>query len=190
MKRRNSHPRANGHGCASSQGAALHAPGEQGSAASVDASGASDASAAASAAAGLPRQASTDRETYAEAAPAPNGRARVRKSKAGPRPRVPGDAHSRHVAGDKADSGDAEKKRPSRPGPGTIPLPDDIADFVDEIHSRIDVFEILSDLLGSKDEKVKQRALEKLLEMKYGRSAESSEEPVQIILDGPRPQRD
>jgi len=190
VKRSNGHPRANGHDRASSPGAALHAPDGQGSAASVDASGASAANAAASAAAGA------DREAYAEAAPAPNGREGFRQARPGgqaeaePRPRVPGDAHSRNVASDEADSGGAREERPSRPGPGEIPLPDDIADFVDEVHSRIDVFEILSDLLGSKDEKVKQRALEKVLEMKYGRSAESSEEPVQIIMNAPRPQRD
>jgi hypothetical protein len=184
VKRSNGHSRANGQDRAASPDAALPAPDGQGSAASVDASGASAAGAAASAAAGA------DREAYAEAAHAPSGRARSRQAKAEPRPRVPGDAHSRKAKGDKADSGNAREKRPSRPGPGENPLPDDIADFVDEIHSRIDVFEILSHLLGSKDEKVKQRALEKLLEMKYGRSAESNEEPVQIIVDGPRPQRD
>jgi hypothetical protein len=184
VKRNHVHSRANGQDRAASPDAALPAPDGQGSAASVDASGASAASAAASAAAGA------DRGAYAEAAHAPNGRTRPRQSKAEPRPRASGGAHSRKAAGDKADSGDAQEKRPSRPGPGEFPLPDDIADFVDEIHSRIDVFEILSDLLGSKDEKVRQRALEKLLEMKYGRSAESSEEPVQIIMDGPRPQRD
>ena len=183
-KRSNGHPRVNGHGRASSPSAALPAPDGQGNAASVDASGASAASAAASAAAGA------DREAYAEAAHAPSGRARFRQTKAATRPRVPGDSHSRHVAGEDADPSGAREQGPSRPGPGEIPLPDDIADFVDEIHSRIDVFEIVSDLLGSKDEKVKQRALEKILEMKYGRSAESSEEPVQIIMDGPRPQRD
>jgi hypothetical protein len=184
VKRNHVHSRANGQDRAASPDAALPAPDGQGSAASVDASGASAASAAASAAAGA------DRGAYAEAAHASNGRRRSRQGRAEPRPRASGGAHSRKAAGDKADSGDAQEKRPSRPGPGEFPLPDDIADFVDEIHSRIDVFEILSDLLGSEDEKVKQRALEKLLEMKYGRSAESSEEPVQIIMDGPRPQRD
>lgn len=184
MKRNHVHSRANGQDRADSPGAALRAPDGQGSAASVDASRASAASAAASAAAGA------DREAYAEAAHAPNGRKRPRQAKAEPQPRVPGDAHPRKAAGDKADSDDAQERRPTRPGPGEYPLPDDIADFVDEIHSRIDLFEILSDLLGSKDEKVKQRALEKLLEMKYGRSAESSEEPVQIIMNAPRPQRD
>jgi hypothetical protein len=184
VKRNHVHSRANGQDRAASPDAALPAPDGQGSAASIDASGASAASAAASAAAGA------DREAYAEAAHAPNGRTRSRQAKVEPRPRVPGDVHSRDSADEKPDPDGEKEERPSRPGPGEYPLPDDIADFVDEIHSRIDVFEILSDLLGSKDEKVKQRALEKLLEMKYGRSAESSEEPVQIIMNAPRPQRD
>jgi hypothetical protein len=51
------------------------------------------------------------------------------------------------------------------------PLPDDISNFVDEIHSRVDLFQVLQDLLESEDEKVKQRALEKILEMKYGKGA-------------------
>jgi hypothetical protein len=183
VKRSNGHPRVNGHDRASSPSAAFPADG-QGSAASVDASGASVASAAASAAAGA------GREAYAEAAPAAIGSEKPRQATAGPRPRIPGDANSRNSADEKPDPDSEKEKRPSRPGPGEYPLPEDIADFVDEIHSRIDLFEILSDLLGSKDEKVKQRALEKLLEMKYGRSAESNEEPVQIIMNAPRPQRD
>jgi hypothetical protein len=184
VKRSDGHSRVNGHDRASSPGAAFPAPDGQGSAASVDASGASAASAAASAAAGA------DREAYAEAAPAPSGRERLRHAEAEPRPRAPGDAHSGNPAAERSDTANKKKRRPTRPGPGEKPLPDDIADFVDEVHSRIDVFEIVSDLLGSEDEKIKQRALEKILEMKYGRSAESSEEPVQIIMDGPRPQRD
>jgi hypothetical protein len=184
VKRTNGNPRVNGHDRASSSGAAFPAPDGQGSAASVDASGASAANAAASAAAG------TDREAYAEAAPAPSGSEKPRQATAGPRPRAPGDANLPNSAGKVPDPAGEKEKRPSRPGPGEIPLPDDIADFVDEVHSRIDVFEITSDLLGSKDEKIKQRALEKILEMKYGRSAESSEEPVQVVLDVPRPVRD
>ena len=153
-----------------------------------------------SAAAGLPGQASTDREACAEVAHAPSGRERSRQARPGgqahpggqaeaePQPRVPGDANARLVAREDSDSSGAQEKLP--PGPGEEPLPDDIADFVDEIHSRVDLFEVLSDLVKSKDEKIKQRALEKVLEMKYGKGAASSEEPVQIIMDGPRPQRD
>jgi hypothetical protein len=187
-KRSNGHPGVNGHDRASSPSAAHTAPAEKGSAASVDAGGASAAMAVSSSAAG------TDREACAEAAPAPGGRERSRQARPGgqaegePRPRVPGDANARVVAGEGSASSGAQKKPP--PGPGEEPLPDDIADFVDEIHSRIDLFEILHDLLISKDEKIKQRAIEKILEMKYGRSAESSEEPVQIIMNAPRPQRD
>ncbi len=181
-KRSNGHPGVDGHDRASSPSAAHTAPAEKGSAASVDASGASAASAAVSAAAG------TDREACAEVAQAPSERERCRQADAAPRPRVPGDANSRVVARENSVSSGAQEKLP--PGPGESPLPDDIADFVDEIHSRVDLFEVLRDLLISEDEKVQQRALEKVLEMKYGKGAASSEEPVQIIMDGPRPQRD
>jgi hypothetical protein len=126
-------------------------------------------------------------------AQASNGRERPRQ--AGPRsravgtkPRVPGDASARVAARENSVSSGTQEKLP--PGPGEEPLPDDIADFVDEIHSRVDLFEVLHDLLTTEDEKIKQRALEKILEMKYGKDAASSEEPVQIIMDAPRPQRD
>lgn len=188
VKRNNGHAGVNGHDRASSPSAALHAPAEKGSAASVDASGTSAASAAVSAAAGLPRQASTDRDACAEVARAPSGRERSRQTEAEPRPRVPGDANARVAARDNSVSSGAPEKLP--PGPGEAPLPDDIADFVDEIHSRVDLFEVLRDLLISDDEKVQQRALEKVLEMKYGKGAASSEEPVQVVLDVPRPIRD
>lgn len=163
--------------------------GRQGSAASVDAAGNSAAQAADTPAASLPRQASTEHTAYAEVALTLNGGKRPgqteavsRASGTPPRPDLAGP----RVSGD--DKGSAEAPRERLPG-GEAPLPDDIADFVDEVHSRVDLFEVLTDLLNSKDEKIKQRALERILEMKYKHAA-NSEDPVQIILDGPRPQRD
>jgi hypothetical protein len=162
---------------------------EQISAAAVDAAANSAAQAADTPAASLPRQASTDHAAYAEVALTLNGGKRpgqtevmsrasgtqLRTSLAGPR-----------VSGD--DKGSAKTPKERLPG-GDAPLPDDIADFVDEVHSRVDLFEVLADLLNSEDEKIQQRALERILEMKYKHAA-SGDDPVQIILDGPRPQRD
>jgi len=45
-------------------------------------------------------------------------------------------------------------------------------------------------LLRSEDEKVAQRAWERLLEMKFGKSAAVGEEAPQVVLDLPRPQRE
>jgi hypothetical protein len=163
--------------------------GKQGNAASVDANGDSAARATDTPAASLPRQASTDRTAYAEVALTLNGGMRPgqteavsRDSAAQPRTAMAGP----RVSGDQEELVDTPKQR--LPG-GDAPLPDDIADFVDEIHSRVDLFKVLQDLLNSKDEKIKQRALERILEMKYKNPA-SGEDPVQIILDGPRPQYD
>jgi hypothetical protein len=177
-KRSNGQPRVNGHDRASRPSAALTAPDGQGSAASDDANGASTASAAISAAAG------TDRDACAEVAQASNRGKRPRAIGAGSRPDagVPQHRLASEKPGGTSIAGPESKE--------IAPLPDDIADFVDEIHSRVDLFEVLHDLLTTEDEKIKQRALEKILEMKYGRGAASGEEPVQIIVDGPRPQRD
>ena len=180
MKRNHVHSRANGHDRAASPSAAVHQPDGQGSAASVDASGASVASAAASAAAGA------DREAYAEAAHAPNGRARSRQAKAEPRPRVPGDANARVVTGEDSASSSIQKKVP----PGEGPLPTDPDEFVEEIHRRIDLFRVWQALLESKDEKVKQRAAERLTDLRYKGMSALAEEPQQIIFDMPRPLRD
>ena len=160
------------------------AAGKQGSAASVDARGDSDARATVTPAA------STDREACAEAALTLNGGKRPGQIEGQSRARgtQPHEAVAEpRVSGDQKELAENPKER--LPG-GDAPLPDDIADFVDEVHARVDLFEVLSRLLNSEDEKVKQRALERILEMKYGKSSASSEEPVQIILDGPRPQRD
>lgn len=74
--------------------------------------------------------------------------------------------------------------------PGEGPLPENPGDFVEEIHKRIDLFKIWQGLLQNKDEKIKQRAVEKLTEMRYKGAAALEEEPQQIVIDLPRPKRD
>ncbi len=137
--------------------------GKQGSAASVDAGGDSDARAADTPAA------STDRAAYAEVALTLNGGERPGQTEAmsrasGTQPRT--DMAGPRVSGDGKGSATTSKER--LPG-GDAPLPDDIADFVDEVHSRVDLFEVLADLLNSKDEKIKQRALERILVSRFRR---------------------
>lgn len=69
-------------------------------------------------------------------------------------------------------------------------LPDDAPSFVDEIASRVDLYEVYKGLLESDDDKIRQRALERLLEMKYGKGG-PVEEPLRINFDGlPHPIRD
>ena len=73
--------------------------------------------------------------------------------------------------------------------PGEYSLPDNAAEFVEEIHRKIDLTEVWHNLLRYGDEKVKQRAVERLTDMLYKGAAASAEEQ-QIIFDLPRPNRD
>jgi hypothetical protein len=115
--------------------------------------------------------AGTAREAYAAAAPPPP-------------PRVPRDASQTAIAATRANTGQEEVP------PGECPLPEDPAEFVEEIHSRIDLFKIWQGLLRSKDDKLRQRAIEKLTEMRYKGIAALADEPQQIIIDMPGPNRD
>ena len=71
------------------------------------------------------------------------------------------------------------------------PLALDAPGFVDEMHARVNLYEVYKDLLTSPDLKVKQRAAESLLEMKYGKGASIAVEETPHIDFGdlPRPQR-
>jgi hypothetical protein len=108
----------------------------------------------------------TDCEAYAEVAPPPpNG-------------------HLHEAAAGKRDS-----ETEPIPG-GDFPLPADPTDFVEEIHRRADLLEVWQRLLNHSDPKVKQRAVEKLTEMRYKGVAALAEELPQFIFDMPRPNRD
>src|SRR5712664_1323179 len=86
-----------------------------------------------------------DCETYAEAAPPPpNGNA--------------------HVA--EGESRDPTAGKEEIPG-GEFPLPADAGEFVEEIHRRADLFIVWQGLLNSKDDKIKQRAVERLTDLRY-----------------------
>jgi hypothetical protein len=82
-----------------------------------------------------------------------------------------------------------EKKPQPVPG-GEFSLPASPGEFVEEIHRRIDLFEVWLGLLREKDDKIRQRAVEKLTEMRYKGAAALADEPKQIIIDMPRPDRD
>jgi len=59
------------------------------------------------------------------------------------------------------------------------------------MHARVNLYEVYKDLLNSTDPKVKQRATEFLIEMKYGKGAPAGAEETPRIEFGdlPRPQR-
>jgi hypothetical protein len=152
--------RANGHAPASTERGGILVHGDR--AASDDASGASVASAAIFAAAGTVREACAD-----AAPPHPNGAA-------------PGAAGK--------ESHDIGETKPIPPGEGPLPL--NPGEFVEEIHRRIDLFEVWQDLLESKDDKIKQRAVERLTDLRYKGAAALDDEPQRVIIDMPRPDRD
>lgn len=142
-----------------------------GQAASDDAGRDPVALAAACSATNLQTQADTDCQAYAAAAPPlPNEAAR-------------GQMSSNSNAGGNTDTPDKEVP------PGEYPLPDNPAEFVEEVHRKIDLIEVWHGLLRSKDEKVRQRAIEKLTGMLYEDGA-LSDDDEQIIFDLPRPKRD
>jgi len=162
--------RLNGHApaCAERGGAPAPACASrlQGHAASDDASGISVASAEAlPATASLPLQASTGRNACADAAPpAPNETPQVQAS---PRNQSSG----------------REDEPEEEPPSGKYPLPDNPAEFVKEIHRKVDLIEVWHGLLRSKDEKVRQRTIERLTAMLYDDDAISADEPQPIVFD-------
>jgi hypothetical protein len=88
---------------------------------------------------------------------------------------------------DKAAAGETKTARKYPTGIGE-PLAFDAPGFVDEMHARVNLYAVVEDLLIATDLKVKQRACEYLLEMRYGRGAPvSAEEPQRIDWELPKP---
>jgi hypothetical protein len=163
----------NGHGALLAKGSGANGRtislSGMGGAASDDASELSVANAAASSAV-----AGAEREAYADVAPAESEGKRRRAGPASPRQRRNKNA--------------VEKKEV--PG-GSEPLPIDAEAFVDAVHSRVDLVLLEERLLKSLDDKIVQRELAYLRELRYGkRAGPSDDEPTQIIFDMPGPERD
>jgi hypothetical protein len=103
----------------------------------------------------------TDREAYAEVAlPRRNGA----------EPRVP--------------------EEPAQEVSAGVAWMQDGAAFVNAMFARVNPLDVGARLLRSDDEKVAQRAWERMLEMKWGKSAAMGEETPQVVLDLPRPNRE
>jgi hypothetical protein len=143
-----------------------------GQAASDDAGRDPVALATASAATNLQTQADTDCQAYAAAAPP-----------------LPNEAVQMKMPASHNTSGKKDAPEEELP-PGLNPLPDNPAEFVEEVHRKIDLIEVWHGLLRSKDEKVRQRAIEKLTGMLYEDGALSDDDPQPFIFDLPRPKRD
>ena len=111
----------------------------------------------------------TDCGEYAEVAPPHSGNANGHS---------PGTAEKQpRTANQKKD-----KKNERVPG-GVSPLPEDPAEFVEEIHRSADLFISWQRLLNAKDEKIRQRAVEKLTEMRYKGAGVLADAPQPIVID-------
>jgi hypothetical protein len=74
--------------------------------------------------------------------------------------------------------------------PGTEPLPLDGATFVEAVHERVDLIALEEQLLRSADEKIVQRELAYLRELRYGKTASFATDddlPARIVFDRPDP---
>jgi hypothetical protein len=175
----NSKNKPNGHGAllaksGGANGRTISLSG-MGRAASVDASELSVANAAAS-----PAAAGADREAYADVAQAPGKGKRLQTAGAASRRK-----------GKKAHKKAGAANVPREIVPGLEPLPIDGEAFVDAVHAQVDLVQLEVELLSSPDDKIVQRELAYLRELRYGkRAAPADDEPTQIIFDMPGPERD
>ena len=74
--------------------------------------------------------------------------------------------------------------------PGSEPLPLDGATFVEAVHERVDLIALEEQLLRSADEKIVQRELAYLRELRYGKTASFATDddlPPRIVFDPPDP---
>jgi hypothetical protein len=152
---------------------------EMGRAASVDASELSVATGAASSAATR-----ADREACAEVAQARG------EGKQSPAAGTVSRSHRKkrgRKTGKKTGSANPQREVV----PGLEPLPIDGEAFVDAVHAQVDLVQLEVDLLSSTDDKIVQRELAYLRELRYGkRAAPPDDEVPQIIVDMQRPERD
>jgi hypothetical protein len=73
---------------------------------------------------------------------------------------------------------------------GGSELPEDGTAFVEAVHKRIDLVRLTELVLKSLDERLTQRQLEQLLELKYGKDAREVESSSMGSYEIPRPKRD
>jgi hypothetical protein len=179
----NTKNKPNGHGALRAKGSGANGSttslSGMGRAASVDASELSVANAAASSVA-----AGAEREAYADVAPA-QGK--------GKRHRAAGAASQSHrkKRGKKTGKTAGSANAPRETVSGLEPLPIDGEAFVDAVHTQVDLVQLEVDLLSSLDDKIVQRELAYLRELRYGkRAAPAGDEMPQIIVDMPGPGED
>lgn len=88
-----------------------------------------------------------------------------------------------HPSSSDAPGAAARNEKEKEIPPGKQALPDDPAEFVEEIHRKVDLTEVWRSLLQNGDEKIRQRAVEKLTEMRYKGAVSLADEPSQVVID-------
>ena len=170
----NAKNKPNGHGALLAKGSGVNvitiSSSGAGRAASVDASELSVANATASSAA-----AGAEREAYAEVAPAVDEGKQLVSAQAASR-----SPHRNGRGGSKKAESASRKILP-----GLEPLPIDGEAFVDAVHAKVDLVQLEVELLQSEDEKVVQRELAYLRELRYGKRGPAGDTEPQIIVDIP-----
>jgi len=144
-------------------------------AASVDAGGILAAPAALLSAAGA------NPDAYAEAAAAEDHVTRSRKQGAAPRLLPGAQTEVTAMLGTPA----KRKSDPPLMQETDIPLPADPGAFVDEIHHEVDLWQQWINLLKSDDEKIRQRAIERLTDLKYKGLQPADDEVPRVVFDMP-----
>lgn len=176
----NSRNKPNGHAALAksdrANGATISSSG-MGRAASDDASDLSVANASASSAA-----AGAERDANADAALAQGEGRRPRTGEAAAQLQGAMNGQARNDAGAAGDRRNVV--------PGLEPLPINGEAFVDAVHTQVDLVQLEVDLLSSKDDKLVQRELAYLRELRYGKHAPAGDDGPQIILDMQRPERE
>jgi len=188
----NTKNKPNGHGALLARGSGPNGgtilSSGMGRAASVDASELSVANAKASSAA-----AGAEREACAEVAPT-HGKGKRARS-AGPASQSYPKNVRNEIDKNKNEDGAKDKDTNGTAGrravvPGLEPLPIDGEAFVDAVHKQVNLVQLEVDLLRSKDDKITQRELAYLRELRYGKHAAVADDEPQIILDMQRPERE
>ena len=167
--------RANGHGSAFPS-PAVGTPLEPGSAASDDKREFPAAAATKPVAAGM------ERDAYAEVAGPAKANQRAgkkagakhgqRRNQSPPKATVPGEPDR------------PEQSRRTRIPRGKTALAADGAGFVDVVHQHVDLYRASAHLVRSADEKISQRMVERLLEMKFGKGpAAATDEGPEYVFD-------
>ena len=97
----------------------------------------------------------------------------------------------RNGAAPRANGESASGTAPAKPT--DLAAMQDAVAFVDAVAARVNLVQRSADLVGSKDEKIAKSELDRLRDMKFGKVSVAggpSEEPQQLIIDVPRPDRE